>query len=129
MYLTVPLATVEALQRARLDLAHWRRTLQGFVSDAVYRVAPVDDATWRVRMFAPDDGIAEDAATRSAAAALAGWLASRSRLSPGTQRWTLLQGEEIRRPSRIELEADVDFDGAITAVRVGGAAVMSAKVC
>ena len=74
-------------------------------------------------MFAPGAGVAEDPATGSAAAALAGWLVRHTANQSSTQRWTILQGEAIGRPSQIELEADVR-DGAVQAVRVGGASVM-----
>ena len=76
-------------------------------------------------MFAPGAGVAEDPATGSAAAALAGWLVRHAPTQSATQHWTVLQGEAIGRPSRIELEADVR-DGAVQAVRVGGASVWSA---
>jgi trans-2,3-dihydro-3-hydroxyanthranilate isomerase len=75
-------------------------------------VRRVDDRTLHVRVFGgPAAGIVEDPATGSAAGPI-GILARR--------RWgthvdvTILQGEEIRRPSRIEVHAE---DGAI---RVGG---------
>ena len=74
-------------------------------------------------MFAPGAGVAEDPATGSAAAALAGWLVRHAPAQSGTWQWTVLQGEAVGRPSRIELEADVSH-GAVQAVRVGGASVM-----
>jgi trans-2,3-dihydro-3-hydroxyanthranilate isomerase len=37
--------------------------------------------------------------------------------------WTVDQGVEMGRPSRIEIEAD-KVAGAVTAIRVGGSAVM-----
>ena len=109
--------------RAQLDLACWRRLLSNFVALEVYPVAQIDESTVRVRMFAPAAGVAEDAATGSAAAALAGWLIQQAPDPSGTRHWTVLQGESVGRPSRIELEADVR-DGAVQAVRVGGASVM-----
>lgn len=122
-FLVVPLASVDALQRARLDLERWRELLSGYVTQKVYPIAQVDEWIWRARMFAPGSGVAEDPATGSAAAALAGWLVRRAGATSGTLRWEIRQGEEIGRPSRILVEADVDR-GAPTAVRVGGAAVM-----
>jgi trans-2,3-dihydro-3-hydroxyanthranilate isomerase len=122
-FTVVPLATLEALQRARLDRDRWSRLLGGHEGRKVYPVARIDDATWRVRMFAPSLGVAEDPATGAAAAALAGWLASRQPDVSGTRRWRILQGEDIGRPSEIALAADV-ADGAATAVRVGGRCVM-----
>jgi trans-2,3-dihydro-3-hydroxyanthranilate isomerase len=122
-YLVVHVASPDALMRAQLDLAHWRTTLAGFVTHEAYPIAQLDPSTWQVRMFAPGAGVAEDPATGSAAAALAGWLVRHTPSESGTRRWTILQGEAIGRPSRIELEADVR-EGAVLAVRVGGASVM-----
>lgn len=61
-----------------------------------------DGATIHARMFAPLDGIPEDAATGSAAAALAAFLAARE----GPLVLSLHQGAEMGRPSEIGLEAD-----------------------
>jgi trans-2,3-dihydro-3-hydroxyanthranilate isomerase len=122
-YLIVRVASPDALARAQLDLTHWRETLSGFVTQEVYPIAQVDESTWSVRMFAPGAGVAEDPATGSAAAALAGWLVRHAPTQSSTLHWTVLQGEAVGRPSRIELEADVS-NGAVQAVRVGGASVM-----
>lgn len=122
-YLLVPIASSDALMRAQLDLTRWRQTLSGFVTQEVYPVAQIDQSTWRVRMFAPGAGVAEDPATGSAAAALAGWLIRQQPSPAATRRWTVLQGEALGRPSRIELEADLR-DGVAHAVRVGGASMM-----
>lgn len=65
------------------------------------------------RMFAPLDGIAEDPATGSAAAALGALLHARAGL-----RWLDIgEGEAMGRPSRIRVEAGAD------GVRIGGTAV------
>ncbi len=122
-FLVVPVDSRRSLDRAQLDLACWRRLLSNFVALEVYPVTQIDESTVRVRMFAPAAGVAEDAATGSAAAALAGWLIQQAPDPSGTRHWTVLQGESVGRPSRIELEADVR-DGAVQAVRVGGASVM-----
>lgn len=122
-FAVTPLASVDALQRARLDRDRWARLLAEHEGRKVYPVARVDDATWRVRMFAPSLGVAEDPATGSAAAALAGWLVARAPAADGPRRWRILQGAEIGRPSEIALEADVT-DGRAQAVRVGGRCVM-----
>lgn len=122
-FTVIPLATVDALQRACLDRNRWTRLLGEHEGRKVYPVARVDDTTWRVRMFAPSLGVAEDPATGSAAAALAGWLAARQPDATGTRCWRVLQGDEIGRPSEITLEADIR-DGVPSAVRVGGPCVM-----
>lgn len=125
-FLVVPLVSVDALGACRLDPGQWRETLAGYATRNVYPVARAGDDRWRVRMFAPDIGVAEDPATGSAAAAFAGWLAKRSATPDGTLRATLYQGTEIGRPSELLLE--VDFArGALAAVRVGGAAAMVAQ--
>lgn len=122
-FLVVPLASVEALSACRLDLALWRELLADYATQKVYPVARVSDGLWRVRMFAPGVGVAEDPATGSAAAAFAGWIAKRSGTQDGSLHLTLQQGQEIGRPSELRLEID-RARGATTAVRVGGAAVL-----
>jgi trans-2,3-dihydro-3-hydroxyanthranilate isomerase len=77
-----------------------------------------------VRMFAPDAGVPEDPATGSAAAALGAYLARR--VPDGTWSWTLEQGLEMGRPSRLSLGIDV-AGGAATAVRVGGPSVLISR--
>ncbi|HYJ79276.1 MAG TPA: PhzF family phenazine biosynthesis protein, partial [Longimicrobiaceae bacterium] len=72
---------------------------------------------------APDVGVVEDPATGSAAAALAGYLAARDPRREGTLRWTVEQGVEMGRPSRLYVEAEVS-GGAVVGVRVGGTAVL-----
>jgi trans-2,3-dihydro-3-hydroxyanthranilate isomerase len=119
----IPLVSLDALKRARLDLGRWTRLLAQHEGQKVYPIAAVDDATWRVRMFAPSLGVAEDPATGSAAAAAAGWLLARQPRADGTARWRILQGDEIGRPSEIALEADV-VAGTAAVVRVGGRSVM-----
>lgn len=117
----IPLRDVDALARARLDRTAWERVLAPTDASHVYTIVPAaPGGTVRARMFAPDMGIAEDPATGAAAAALGGYLAQG--IDQGAPRWTVEQGVEMGRPSRIELEADVEYANAVR-VRVGGAAV------
>jgi trans-2,3-dihydro-3-hydroxyanthranilate isomerase len=117
----IPLRDVDALGRARLDRAAWERVLAPTDAPHVYTIVPAaPGGTVRARMFAPGMGIAEDPATGAAAAALGGYLAQG--IDQGAPRWTIEQGVEMGRPSRIELEADVEYANAVR-VRVGGAAV------
>ncbi len=81
------------------------------------------DSHFRSRMFAPLLGIPEDPATGSAAASFAGYLARRDPLNTGTLKWTIEQGIEMGRPSRLYVEAD-KTEGEITSIRVGGNVVM-----
>ena len=59
-------------------------------------------------------------------ASLAGQLHARSRLYDGTHAWRVEQGFEMGRPSLLDLECDVS-GGEITAVRVGGNAVILSR--
>ena len=77
----------------------------------------------RARVFVPGQGIIEDPATGSAVAALGGYLAARESATSGNFTYVVEQGFEIKRPSILELEVD-KAEGEVTAVRVGGSAVM-----
>ena len=126
-FLVVPLANADALARCALDLPLWRELLAGYATQKVYPVARLDDLHWRVRMFAPGLGVAEDPATGSAAASFAGWLAQQlPHPRDGTLAVRLEQGIEMGRPSELHLEFD-RRQGLVTAVRVGGAAVRVAE--
>jgi len=124
-FLVVPLVDVHALAAARLDLARWSTQLASRSTQKVYPIARSNESQWRARMFAPGQGVPEDPATGSAAAALAGWLA-RHIAGDGDRAWQILQGQEIGRPSTIELLYKQTGDVA-RRVRVGGAAVMFAR--
>jgi trans-2,3-dihydro-3-hydroxyanthranilate isomerase len=126
-FLVVPVKHPGALARCALDLPRWRELLAGYPTQKVYPVARVDDLRWRVRMFAPGLGVAEDPATGSAAASFAGWLARKlPQPRDGTLAVRLDQGIEMGRPAELHVEFD-RRDGLVTAVRVGGAAVMVAE--
>ncbi len=71
------------------------------------------------RMFAPLDGIPEDPATGSAAAALTAYL---GRLDGVSQGFEISQGVDMGRPSLIRTSVDVE-NGAPREVRVAGTAV------
>jgi trans-2,3-dihydro-3-hydroxyanthranilate isomerase len=80
----------------------------------------------RARMYGPGVSVAEDPATGSACAALGGYLAARDTTTDGTLRWVVEQGFEMGRPSILEIEVD-KRNGAVTAVRVGGASVVMSE--
>jgi trans-2,3-dihydro-3-hydroxyanthranilate isomerase len=83
------------------------------------------DLDLRTRMFAPPHGIPEDAATGSANAALAAYLASLATEADLHLRLRIGQGDEMGRPSR--LVADVEkAAGRVGAVRIGGRCVLVA---
>ena len=77
-----------------------------------------DESTIHARNLGPSVGIVEDPATGAAAAALGGYLAELGEVTPPA-RLTILQGEDMGRPSRLE----VDLDPSRPGVLVSGSAV------
>ncbi len=84
-----------------------------------------DGAGWKTRMFAPAHGVAEDAATGSAAGPLAIHLARHGRIAFGEQ-IEISQGTEINRPSKLFACAEGSAE-KIERVTVGGSAVVVAR--
>jgi len=121
----IPVATREALSRARLDHAAWSVGPGSTEAPKLYIVYMED---WRkghtihARMFAPSIGIAEDPATGSAAVALAGLLAAVQAPIDGEHRWEVHQGDDLGRPSIMALRA-VTENGKVASAHVGGTAV------
>jgi len=125
-FLFIPLRDRRALQRIRLDRAQWEQHFASFWAPHIYVFtydAELAESQLRARMFAPAMNIAEDPATGAAATALGGYLGVRDATRDGTRRWQVEQGFDMGRPSILEIQVDKQ-DGAITAVRVGGSAVL-----
>ena len=125
-FLLVPLRDLDAVRRARVRMDQWDSALKSYWAPDIMvfaRDAERDGSVIRARVFVPGQGIIEDPATGSAAAALGGFLCARESASNGSFRYVVEQGFEIKRPSIIELEVD-KADGEVAAVRVGGSAVM-----
>jgi trans-2,3-dihydro-3-hydroxyanthranilate isomerase len=128
-FLIVPARDVAAVSQSRLRVERWESTLRNYWARDVLIFAPDPSGGpthFRARVFVPGFNVPEDPATGSACACLAGYLATRAAERDGTLRWTVDQGVEMGRPSRLELEADKK-DGAITAIRVGGSTVMMTR--
>jgi trans-2,3-dihydro-3-hydroxyanthranilate isomerase len=124
-FFVVPLADAKSVAAAKLD-SSWETVLPpDSWSRDVYVVAGdfAPGGQLKVRMFAPADGIPEDPATGSAAAALASCLAAALPDTDGEFAWTVEQGAEIGRPSLISAVA-VKRAGHVIAIRVGGTAVI-----
>jgi trans-2,3-dihydro-3-hydroxyanthranilate isomerase len=81
--------------------------------------------TWKTRMFAPSQGVAEDPATGSAAGPLAIHLA-RHGWTPFGEEIEISQGAELGRPSKLYATAWGAGD-AVERVEVGGPAVIVAR--
>lgn len=121
-FLFIPLASRAALARACPAEPGWSRMTEFAGLQNAYVYAPGGVTGYHARMFAPGHGIPEDPATGSASAILAAQLLAAGELSEGENRYTLQQGHDMGRPSRIGLEVDVGA-GAISAVRISGSAV------
>jgi trans-2,3-dihydro-3-hydroxyanthranilate isomerase len=90
----------------------------------IYCFAPHEGA-WKSRMFAPSSGVPEDPATGSAAGPLAVHLLRYGHIESG-QEIEIVQGVELRRPSRLYVRATGTADD-IERVEVGGSAVVVAR--
>lgn len=111
-----------ALSRVVLDRTAWQDTLARQWAEKIYVFTPgTGYGELHARMFAPSIGIDEDPAPGAAASALAGYLA-RHASRPRDDHWTIHQGVELGRPSRLELALKQD-NGALAKVRLGGRAV------
>ncbi len=121
-FLYVPVASLDALSRARPLQPGWSAQMQAGGVDSMYVYAPGVDCDYRARMFSPTAGVPEDPATGSASAILAAQLLASGALADGETALTLHQGVEMGRPSRIGLTAVVTGQ-ALSAVRIKGEAV------
>ena len=128
-FLFVPLKDRDAVKRSRVRVDQWERTLGNAWASMIMvfsRDPEREGSDIRARMYAPGISVPEDPATGSACAALGGYLAARDTRPSGTLRWVVEQGFEMGRPSIIEIEVD-KAEGAVTAVRVGGASVVMSE--
>lgn len=136
-FLVVPLRDLAALGRAKVNRDLWEKELQSSWATEIFAFTEKEesigrkgvlngDAILQARMFAPSMGILEDPATGSAAAAFGGYLAWRCDRTDGLLKYTVHQGVEMGRPSKLFVEADL-VAGEVHAVRVGGASVMIAS--
>jgi trans-2,3-dihydro-3-hydroxyanthranilate isomerase len=125
-FLLVELASRAALAKARFSAAAGLPEAEANGVFLFTRDTGDPDLSLRARMFAPAHGIAEDPATGSAAAALAGFLGGRPGLADGWHRWRIAQGVEMGRPSLIEASARREGSG-VAEVRIGGRAVPVAE--
>jgi len=130
-YVCIPVAGLGAAAKARLDAGLWLENAPrhgGLIaSPYVYcRDTVGRDCAFHARMFAPYDGIAEDPATGSAAAAFAAAVMRFDQPVDGPSELWIEQGVEMGRPSRIRVALDVE-NGRLTGARIGGHAVKVAS--
>jgi len=126
----VPLRDAGALQSIALDPVAFAETFGGDNPVGAYCVVKASETEhttdWRVRMFAPHLGIAEDPATGGAAAAFAGLIAEQAGLGEGEHSVSLYQGVEMGRPSHIRLRLRIT-GGRLEELMIGGDAVKVAE--
>jgi trans-2,3-dihydro-3-hydroxyanthranilate isomerase len=119
-YVLIGLETAQEVAALRPDLSR----LSGFGSQAFVVFARNADR-WKVRVFAPGEGIPEDPATGAAAGPLAVHLARYGYIEFGEE-ITIDQGAEIGRPAMLHARA-LGSAERVEAVEVGGNAVVVAR--
>ncbi|MEZ5844609.1 MAG: PhzF family phenazine biosynthesis protein [Hyphomicrobiaceae bacterium] len=122
-YTFVPIASLDAMAKARVNPASWQAAFGEQTAAYLYTSATTHaSAHLHARMFMPGGGIAEDPATGSAAAALAGVVHRFDQPPEGSHRRMIEQGFEMGRPSHISLTLEVRAT-KLAGVRIGGHAV------
>ena len=125
-YTMVPVRGLDAIKRCRVNSAQWDKAF-GFDAHAAAYMFCRETATagnaFHTRMFAPHQGVPEDPATGSAAAAFAGYLALQAEYQDGNHALVIEQGFEMGRPSLIELTLKISA-GKPTGASIGGSAVV-----
>ncbi|KAF5353989.1 hypothetical protein D9756_007073 [Leucocoprinus leucothites] len=124
-FVLLELTSEDALKRVQgvdmtLDVP-WLEDWKGR-SVGLYTFYEREDGVVRTRMMR---GTFEDAATGSAASTLGGWLGKRK--GPGKWVIEMVQGVEMGRRSEIEVRVQVDNDGGIQGIELGGEAVHVAE--
>lgn len=121
-YCIVPLRSIDALGRLRVDLRRAERYFCASDAKFFYVIAPDGPGVWRARMQFYNG---EDPATGSAAGCAIAYLVRHQMAAPG-ERVHVCQGIEIGRPSDLYVSANFT-SGKIAEVRVGGSTVHVAK--
>jgi trans-2,3-dihydro-3-hydroxyanthranilate isomerase len=117
-YCIVPLRSVEALGRLRVDLAASERYFEVKDAKFFYAIAPEGPRVWRARMQFYNG---EDPATGSAAGCAIAYLVRHAIAAP-EEEIHIRQGVEILRPSDLYASAN-SISGRITDIRLGGSTV------
>jgi trans-2,3-dihydro-3-hydroxyanthranilate isomerase len=125
-YTMVPVRDLDVIKRCHVETGPWKAAF-GFDSHAAAYMFCRETAEpghqFHTRMFAPLQGVSEDPATGSAAAAFAGYLAAHSGFGEGEHATRIEQGYEMGRPSQIELTLKIG-GGKLTGASIGGSAVV-----
>ncbi len=122
-FVVAEIRTRQALRRAKPNVLTHERVLPPLGTDAIYCYSRgATPQQLHARMFSPLDGIDEDPATGSAAAATISLLAALRPERDAEMSWRIEQGLEMGRPSLLKGRTE-KRDGAVTAVHIGGFAV------
>jgi trans-2,3-dihydro-3-hydroxyanthranilate isomerase len=125
--LAVPVKSLKVLEKIKVNSSGLSDVYlrHGAIGCYVFSFETMEsDSRIHARFFAPDDNIAEDAATGSAAGALSGYLIHHAAIDVG--KLTIEQGDFMDRPSRIYAEVTGE-KGNVEKVKIGGSSVVVAK--
>lgn len=132
-FLYMPIRSLEAIghAQAKTDLADVVNPMGSHRNAYLFTLEqPPSGVQAHARMFAPEIGVVEDAATGSAAGPFGVYLLRHGRVTPdeqGDARLRLEQGVEMGRPSQITIAIATDGDKQARDVRVGGESVVVAE--
>jgi len=124
------LATISRLELNGSALSAISKEVQGETVLIFTRETVEPESTVHCRVAAPGAGVVEDAATGSANGPLGFYLVRHRLVEPKPTTLILSeQGYEMKRPSKLHIEVDLDHSNAsrVTAVRVGGGVVISGR--
>ncbi|MES2907244.1 MAG: PhzF family phenazine biosynthesis protein [Pseudomonadota bacterium] len=121
-YVSVPVRDRDALLRVRPMAPLWNDTI-GAAAYIYTRMPDGGPSKFRARVFSPDKDLREDSATGAGAVVFAGALARYEGMADGTHNFSIEQGVEMGRPSRLQLEVEISA-GRLTGTRIGGQAVI-----
>lgn len=125
----VPLKTLRALKRAKIDKDKYDRLIENIPSKSIFIFSPETYHTQNhlnARMFADYYGVPEDPATGSANGCLAAYLIKTNYFGQNSINIRVEQGYEIGRPSLLFLKSKKSRNGKID-INVGGKVIPVAK--
>jgi PhzF family phenazine biosynthesis protein len=113
----VPLDTLSTVERLEPDLKLIETVCRDNKSPGITCFAPAKDAAYRLRTFAPGDGIVEDPVCGSGNGSVAAYIARHLKTGEASFAYRSEQGIEMGRPGQVIAEVEG------SAVRIGGRAV------
>ena len=105
-FFIVPLKTLDAVKRCAINHHKYQHFLDNIYKCGILVFTPDTEFDLRARVFMDDTGFLEDPATGSANGDLAGYLLKYNFFNNNKIKYTVGQGQEIKRPSLIRVEAD-----------------------